>query len=268
MALVIFLPDIYFKLFQINKSLDYSIEERMIIMVNEDKQNDREDFKIKNSLVPFDPNSVEKSQMLTLGFPTFLTERIIKYRNAGGKFRRKKDLLKIYGMDESFYSRLESFILIPKNEVKQISEKSTEEPEKEERLMLNLNLCDSSELIRLKGIGPVFASRIIRYRKVLGGYVSLRQLTEVYGLTDSTFNVILPNLYIDIKDSVDKIAINNTDVVQLRKHPYFRNYNLCNSIVNFRLQHGNYNSIDDLKLIALVTDSTLEKIRPYVTFDR
>jgi hypothetical protein len=48
--------------------------------------------------------------------------------------------------------------------------------------VINLNMCDSSDLERLPGIGRVLSSRIIRYGNLLGGYADIRQLHEVYGL--------------------------------------------------------------------------------------
>src|SRR5665647_1059817 len=47
---------------------------------------------------------------------------------------------------------------------------------------LDLNSADSLHLLEIPGIGPVFASRIIRYRTLLGGYYAVDQLREVYGM--------------------------------------------------------------------------------------
>ena len=267
MALIIFLPDIYINSFLYQRDLDYSIEERLKIIAFSEMHYDHDAVKTEITLFPFDPNTVDKAQMKELGFQDFLSDRIIKYRNAGGKFHQVQDLLKMYGIKEAFYLKLKPYINITLIKPKQIIEKTKIDPIVENKLTLNINVCDSADLIRLKGIGPVYASRIIRYRKALGGYTTVRQLKEIYGLTDSTYQKIEPNIYISQLDSINKIHINNVSSDQLRRHPYFRNYNLSASITNFRKQHGDYSSLDDLKLNVLVTDSTLEKISPYITFD-
>ncbi|MBN1108862.1 MAG: helix-hairpin-helix domain-containing protein, partial [Bacteroidales bacterium] len=53
--------------------------------------------------------------------------------------------------------------------------------------VIELNTCDSAMLEALPGLGPVLSARIIKYRKLLGGYVSAEQLREVYGLSEETF---------------------------------------------------------------------------------
>jgi len=46
----------------------------------------------------------------------------------------------------------------------------------------NLNHATKLDLIRVKGIGDYYATRIIKFRDKLGGYYSRNQLYEVYGL--------------------------------------------------------------------------------------
>ena len=53
--------------------------------------------------------------------------------------------------------------------------------------MIELNLADSALLETLPGIGPAFAGRIIRYRRILGGFRSPGQLREVYGMTEERY---------------------------------------------------------------------------------
>ena len=36
-------------------------------------------------------------------------------------------------------------------------------------------------------IGDILASRIVKYREVLGGYIEVSQLDEVYGLSEDGF---------------------------------------------------------------------------------
>lgn len=208
----------------------------------------------------FDPNSISPEEMEVLGFPAYLITRIEKYRQAGGKFRSKVDMKKIYGMKSEFYNSLEPFIKIPEESTK---------PPKVDRMSvkseIDLNRSDSAAFISLKGIGPVFAHRIVAYRAALGGFVDIEQLKEVYGFKDSLFSSLKGLLRLDTLNSVRKIDINTVSLDGLKKHPYFRNHQLSNALVNYRKMHGNYLTFKDLKKVHLMNDSILNKIKPYLS---
>ncbi len=55
---------------------------------------------------------------------------------------------------------------------------------------VDINTADSVALESLPGIGPAFASRIIKYRMLLGGYIKVEQLKEVYGMPPETYDRI------------------------------------------------------------------------------
>ena len=135
----------------------------------------------------FDPNTVDLIEMNRLGFPEYLSERVIKYRSAGGVFRKKQDLKKIYGMPVDFYTEMEPWIQLPESPIQKPKKTFTDES-----IVLDLNKSDSSEFIKIKGIGSVYSSRIIKYRSALGGYADKTQLKEVYGI-DEEENQLLKN---------------------------------------------------------------------------
>ena len=118
---------------------------------------------------------------------------------------------------------------------------------------------------RQKGIGPALASRIIKYRNRLGGFVSTEQLKEVWGMPDSTFQYLKERLTVN-EIKVAQLNLNTTDFETLRKHPYI-NYTFAKVIEAYRRQHGNFVSADDLKKIPVITDSIYRKLLPYVAVD-
>ena len=46
-------------------------------------------------------------------------------------------------------------------------------------LVIELNSADSTALVSIRGIGPYYASKILRYREQLGGFHATRQLKEI-----------------------------------------------------------------------------------------
>ena len=61
----------------------------------------------------------------------------------------------------------------------------------------NLNTATSEQLQTLSGIGEVKAKNIIAMREELGGFSDLKQLLDVSGIGQATYEKITPYLYID-----------------------------------------------------------------------
>ncbi|GIV26878.1 MAG: hypothetical protein KatS3mg027_0692 [Bacteroidia bacterium] len=180
----------------------------------------------KDSLFFFNPNTIQEDEMKALGFSDKLIRNIINYRNAGGKFHSKESLEKLYAMNDSIYQKIEPYILIDKNETHSFSsenEKRKYSPKsKENYISIELNSADSTQLEQLKGIGKTLSQRIIKYRNRLGGFYSLEQLKEVYGIRDSLYNIITQRNEILIDTSlIKKINLTTADFKTLIRHPYF-----------------------------------------------
>lgn len=216
---------------------------------------------------PFDPNTATKTTFIELGFSKYIAERIVKFREKGGKFKFKSDLQKIYGIDSMSIRRLWSFIKLPeKGKAFFVKENShqTNFKQKKRPEIIELNSTDTTQLISLPMIGSKLANRIINYRNKLGGFYSPLQLMEVYGLKPETFEIIKSRIQVN-SDLIAKIDINKCTNDQLNKHPYF-GYKISTQIINYRLQHGPYKSISDLKNIILLSQESIEKIKFYIKF--
>ncbi len=130
--------------------------------------------------------------------------------------------------------------------------------------ILNLNICDSASLEALPGIGPVLSSRIIKYRNLIGGYVSVDQLKEVYGLPEETFDLISARVMADSL-TIRKIRINEWDYRQLIRHPYFQR-NEVSAILKYREIKGRITNISEMVENNLISSETARKIRQYLEF--
>jgi competence ComEA-like helix-hairpin-helix protein len=129
---------------------------------------------------------------------------------------------------------------------------------------VELNTADSATLTRVHGIGPSFARRIIAYRNKLGGFITKDQLKEVYGLDTEKYTEINDEIDIDAS-RIKKIFINTVDFEQLRRFPYL-SYKQANAVIQYRAQHGDYKSMEDMRPIAILNEDILRKIAPYITF--
>lgn len=221
---------------------------------------------VEKELFVFNPNTISSEEALKLGFSKKLTSTLINFRNKGGKFFKPDDLKKLYGLSPKLFQTLESYILIPNNrkEFKKDSANYKSFPKKiYAKTSVELNSADSLSIVYLKGIGPSFTKRIIKYRTMLGGFHNINQLKEVYGMTDSLFLSLSSQVQID-KTKLTPIPINSIDLNSLRKHPYF-NFQTAQAIINFRFKHGKLTEKDIIDL-GIFNSEKLSVILPYLTY--
>ncbi|WP_159102705.1 ComEA family DNA-binding protein [Flectobacillus major] len=210
----------------------------------------------------FNPNESSVDALSALGIPLWLAKRIEKYRNSGGIFRKKADVKKIYGFPEELYLQLEPYITIPQSEAIDNNKLKVITQTKPVITSFDLNHADTTTLIKLKGIGSKLSQRIIKYRDMLGGFYAIDQLYEVYGLDSAVIQEV--KKYATLKNpSTIKININESSFEQFR-HPYLKPY-IAKAIINYRNQHGKFESFKDLLAVKLLDEKTFQKILPYLT---
>lgn len=230
-------------------------------------------------LSSFDPNTASIEQLQELGIPKFIAKRIDKYRSKGGKFRKKEDLLHIYDFPSDVYKNLESYINIklPAVETKSSATKYADKsyknnPSPKEAKVFtkaiiapfDINTTDTTQLIRLKGIGSKLSVRILKFRDGLGGFHSTSQFSEIFGLDSLALSELTK--YAKVQSRVKKINLNTATAEELGQHSYLRNKKTNAVIINYRIHHGPYQSIDDLKKVRVLDEKLIEMIEPYLEF--
>ncbi len=217
-------------------------------------------FSANNALFAFDPNTVTKEDLIKLGFWERTANTFLKYRSKGAVFNQKEDLKKVYGISEKFYNRLAPFIIIRNSKNKTGKEYVTNKFQKNKQL-LELNTADSIALIDLKGVGPSYAKRILKYRSMLGGFSNIQQLKEIYGMQDDLYVLISQQCKVN-PEMIQKLNINTADFKTVNKHPYI-NYELCKQFFFYR-KNGN---IKPHQLHEIIQDEeTIAKLLPYLAF--
>lgn len=165
--------------------------------------------------------------------------------------------------------RKESATLREDNRTKNYSEK----PQyiKQEKFIeagsISLNETDTAQWKKVPGIGSTYAARIVKYRDVLGGFISINQLKEVYGVTDELFENIAPFISEDdigLEHCV-KLNVNKLEFKEILAHPYI-DYEQTKAIVNLRRRTGNITSIRQLAMLDEFTAEDIKRITPYIDF--
>lgn len=229
--------------------------------------------KEKIELFYFDPNTLSPAGWQKLGIRNKTIRTIQNYLSKGGHFYKPGDLEKVYGLNRDEYERLAPYIRIEQKQTKRSEDYISKpdefiksQPVKISRYsVIDINTADTTAFISLPGIGTKLAARIVNFRDKLGGFYSIDQVKETFGLPDSTFQKIKQYLKLE-NFSVKKININSVTIDELKAHPYIR-YNIANPIVAYRNEHGAFSKLEDIKKVMAVTDEVYKKIVFYLTID-
>ena len=232
--------------------------------------------------IPFNPNEVDYSELIKMGVPDKIAANWAKYLGKGGRFSNKEAVKKIFGMTPDLFVQLDRFMIIPHLDADSkagrkgydvrpdfVLKRDTTRrayPQKEKVVLtaLDLNRADSVQLAGLPGIGPVFASRIVRYRNLLGGFYDVAQLKEVYGMREENFVKVSSCLTVD-RTAIKTFNINFTTVQQLGRHPYV-GFKTARKLFNLRDKKGKFSSSDDLS--PVMTNDSLKRFLPYIIFSQ
>ena len=160
----------------------------------------------------FNPNTATLDELCRLGFSQKQAQSIVNYREKGGRYRRPEDFEKSFVVSDSIYRRLKPYIDIP---------------------LLDLNIADSAAFDALPGIGGWFASKMVEYRKSLGGYSYKEQLMDIWKFDYDKY-AALEDLVMVNPSTASPYPLWTLPADSLRKHPYIRNYETARAIVMFR----------------------------------
>lgn len=219
------------------------------------------------TLFSFDPNLLPAEDFSRLGLKSWQISRIKKFREKGGVFRKKEDFSKIYGITPVQYEKLEPYISIDSSFFHKSAPGRRMVSARPVRKILRfeINTADSLQLDSLYGIGPTLASRIIKYRKRLGGFISLNQLKEVYGFPLQLYDSITAHLSVDTS-KIAFIQLNTISPDDLRKHPYLNIYQ-ARSIIRFRELKGHFSRSGQVLENQLLPPEVWNRIKSYLRVD-
>jgi competence protein ComEA len=222
----------------------------------------------KANLFYFDPNTLSAEGWKKLGLRDKTIHTIQNYLSKGGKFYKPEDIAKIWG-----FQKEESDKLIPYVKIEAVAEKPSSKNfynndngytpyKKESNQLVDINSADTAAFIALPGIASKLANRIVEFRNKLGGFYSVDQVGETFGLRDSVFQLIKPRLIIS-NVSLTQININIATIDEMKVHPYIH-YMIANAIVQYRAQHGAFANVADIKKIVVITTDEYVKMAPYL----
>lgn len=221
------------------------------------------DASVANELFPFNINSIDSVGMAELGLSKRSISGLLRFRSKGGKVRDEAAFDKLFSLTETEKDRLRPWLRF---EQETAGSTSANKPDFNKTAAtwqaVSLNQADSLALLEVPGIGPAFAGRIVRYRERLGGFTSIYQLKEVYGIDSARYEALAPMFHLPTI-TVQPLYVNQAEELQLAAHPYIGKV-LARRVVAYRQQHGPFKKPEDMLRIHGLDSLRFQKLLPYV----
>jgi len=208
----------------------------------------------------FNPNTYTLSDWINLGLSAKQSVVVLKFTSRG--IYTEEDLKRIFVIPDVLFELIRDSVIYPERIQNTPNQESFKKQAKQITL-INLNTADTTEFMKIYGIGAFYAKQIIRYREKLGGYITKEQLFEVWKMTPEAYDKIKDHVFISEKD-VKRININSVTIEELKVHPYLK-WNQANSIVKMRMQRNGFKNIEEIKESVLIDSETYEKLFPYLS---
>jgi len=131
--------------------------------------------------------------------------------------------------------------------------------------LVELNTADTLILKKVPGIGSAFSNRIVKYRNLLGGFYSVSQLSEVYGIDEERYHELKEWFCVN-PELILKKQVNQLPIDSLSRHPYI-NYRQAKAIKQLYRQKGKLTGWENLSLLEEFTEFDQIRIGPYLSFE-
>lgn len=216
--------------------------------------------------VAFDPDTITTKQLIRHGLPPDIARRWENYRLKAGGFKSVSQVQNLYGLTDSVFQIIQSHLHFNKQGLVHKATAEVREKLSPGEESLDVNLSDTLLWRSLRGIGPVLSRRIVAYRTLLGGFVRVEQVGEVYGIDSTLFESIFPRLYIDENFVPLQLNIFHATYQQLRAHPYI-SARQASAIIHYRAQHGPADDFSFLYKLEQMDSSSVKRLVPYLTLE-
>ncbi len=211
---------------------------------------------------PLHISTASVDELTSMGVSRKVAYHIQKFISAGGHITNEKDLLKIYGMDSLQLTNALPYIIFDTISKKNNPDLEKILPDKPVSKNVDLNQASTEDLESLDGIGTVFAERIIKFRDALGGFLSVDQLKDCYGLPPETLEKIKDHLI--VSGSPQLLLINEVNLDSI-KTPYLSK-KYIRLIKAYKKQHGFFPDASSFRKVYPPDSNWCNKILPYINF--
>ncbi|MBB4804449.1 DNA uptake protein ComE-like DNA-binding protein [Flavobacterium nitrogenifigens] len=218
----------------------------------------------KTTNYPFNPNFISDYKGYKLGMTVEEIDRLMKFRKENKYVNSPEEFRKITGISDSLLKKIAPLFKFP-NWTKQKANLKAQQidfvrndfPKKEKLKVMDINEASQEDLMKLYGIGEGLSGRILKQKEILGCFVSMEQMKDIWGLSPEVIAELNTHFKAVIPPTLKKINVNDASLKELSQFSYFK-YALAKQIVTYRSMNGNFKNIEDL---AKIKDFPVEKAK-------
>jgi DNA uptake protein ComE-like DNA-binding protein len=217
-------------------------------------------------IYPFNPNFITDYKGSKLGMSVAEIDRLLNFRKTNQYVNSASDFQKVTQVSDSLLNTISPYFKFPdwvnkskNNNFKPFEKKTVK------IIVLDINLATKEDLIKIYGIGPALSDRILKQKDVLGGFVSMKQMWDIWGLSPEVIENLNKYFKVTALPKIKMIDINNSSIKELMLFPYFK-YSLAKAIVTYRSMNGDFKNSEDLTKINGFPSEKLDIISLYLEF--
>ncbi len=222
-------------------------------------------------IYPFNPNFISDYKGYKLGMSVAEIDRLLAFRKENKYVNSPKEFQAVTKVSDSLLNAIAPYFNFPdwvnnKKEFKDYNKyPNTAFAKKEKIVIIDINQASQEDLIKIYGIGEAISLRILKFKESLGGFVSMEQMKDVWGLSDEVIENLNTHFKVLALPNLKKIDINNASIKELSQFPYFK-YPLSKNIVTYRSMNGDIKNIADLTKIKGLSIDKANIIALYLDF--
>lgn len=222
-------------------------------------------------IYPFNPNFITDYKGYKLGMSVAEIDRLLAFRKENKYVNSPKEFQGVTKVSDSLLNAISPYFKFPdwvKNKKEFAAYKKYDDTafaKKEKIVVIDINQATQEDLIKIYGIGEATSLRILKFKESLGGFVSMEQMNDVWGLSPEVIENLNTRFKVSATPTVKKIDINNASIKELSLFPYFK-YPISKNIVTFRSMNGDFKNSEDLTKIKGLSIEKANIIALYLDF--
>jgi DNA uptake protein ComE-like DNA-binding protein len=220
---------------------------------------------------PFNPNFITDYKGYKLGMSVAEIDRLLAFRKQNKYVNSAQEFQTVTKVSDSLLAAISPYFKFPdwvNNKKEFVGYKKYDNAafaKKEKAVIIDINQATQEDLIKIYGIGEAISLRILKFKESLGGFVSMEQMNDVWGLSPEVIENLNTHFKVSAAPTVKKIDINNASIKELSLFPYFK-YPISKNIVTFRSMNGDIKNIEDLTKINGLSIEKAKIIALYLDF--
>lgn len=222
----------------------------------------------KPVLYPFNPNFITDYKGYKLGMSTDEIDRLLEFRKTNNYVNSAQEFQSVTKISDSLLQAISPYFKFPdwvRNKKNDIVYENQQPFKKAKIALIDINEATQEDLMKIYGIGPGLSERILKQKELFGGFVSMEQMADVWGLSPEVIEKLKAQFYVGTLPEIKKIRINDASAKELSHFPYFR-YPLNKEIITYRSMNNGIFSVEDLTKVKGFPVEKIKIIALYLEF--